>query len=247
MNKKIPTKKLSTAKKAAAIAAAGLIVTATGVYVSKHTLEDRWKLYSITQVIDGDTFVVDQDSKVRLLGLDSPEKGQCYFDESRQAVAKFLTGKSVYLEKEISGEDEFGRLLRYAFLPAAGEKDDNLLINDYIIRQGWAQAKPIAPDSRYRVLLSSAQEEAVKGNKGLWENCAYKDGLSTRNEREDPPPGPAYVIKGNISGSGFGMTYLTPGCDNYNNVKIDFSKGEQYFKTEKAAQSAGFKKATNCP
>ena len=240
--------KKATLTKAAAIAAAGLVITASGVYANRHMLESVWKLHDVTQVIDGDTINVNGKTLVRLIGINSPEKGQCFYSESRQATSKFLHGKSVYLEKEITGQDDYGRLLRYVFLPAAGDRDDNLLVNDYIVRQGWAQAVPSAPDSRYRDLLYAAQEEAINNNRGLWKECPeYQEALSERREKNNPPPSAAHVIKGNISGSGYGKTYVTPDCNNYKNIKIDFSKGEQYFKTQKEALNAGFRKATNCP
>ncbi|OGE87949.1 MAG: hypothetical protein A3J07_02340 [Candidatus Doudnabacteria bacterium RIFCSPLOWO2_02_FULL_49_13] len=239
--------KLSATKRTAIIAAAGLILTATGVYVTRHQLESRWQLHAMAKVIDGDTIKVDDNVSVRLIGIDSPEVGKCFYDESKQAVTQFLTGRSVYLEKEISGVDRYGRLLRYAFLPAAGEQHDNLLVNDYIVRQGWAQADQIPPDNRYRDLFNSAQEEAIRNNRGMWAKCDYEDQLSERREHSDPPPDPSYMVKGNISTRGYGKTYLVPGCDNYNNVKIDFSKGEQYFKTVKSAEKSGYRRATNCP
>lgn len=244
----MPTKKLTKTKQAAAIAAAGLILTATGVYASRHMLESVWKLHTITQIIDGDTFIVNNKTTIRLIGINSPEKDQCFHSQSRQAVAKFLKDKSVYLEKEITGQDEYARLLRYAFIPAAGDREDNLFVNDYIVRQGWAQAMPSAPNSRYRDLLYAAQEEAINHNRGLWGACSeYKEELSERREKNDLPPSAAHVIKGNISGSGYGKTYVTPDCNNYSRIKVDFSKGEQYFKTIKDAERAGFRKATNCP
>lgn len=230
-----------------AITAAGLILTATGVYVTQHQLESRWRLYLVTRVIDGDTIKIENNISVRLIGLDAPEAGECFHDESTQALAQFLQGASVYLEQEISGVDAFGRLLRYAFLPSASDRDNNLLVNDYAVRQGWAQAADSPPDNRYHDLLISAQEEAIRNNRGLWSKCDYEDQLSERREQSDPPPDSSFVVKGNIFTRGYGKTYLVPGCDNYLLVKIDLSKGEQYFKTVKAAEAAGYRRATNCP
>jgi len=121
------------------------------------------------------------------------------------------------------------------------------LVNSHIVRLGYARAVASPPDNRYRDLLISAQEEALRENRGLWQACDYEDELSDRREKDDQPPGPDYIIKGNISTRGFGKTYLLPGCDNYKTVKIDFSKGERYFLTEADAVEAGFRKATNCP
>ena len=53
-------------------------------------------------------------------------------------------------------------------------------------------------------------------------------------------------IKGNISGTGEKI-YHFPGCPNYGSCKIDLAKGERWFSTEAEAQTAGWRKAANCP
>lgn len=237
--------KKSSLSKAATIAALG--ITAAGAVWGLSKLNPVVEARRVSRVIDGDTIKVADNTTVRLLGIDAPEESQCFFEESRKAVADLLTGQTVLLEKELSGVDMYGRLLRYVILPGRTRKDDNVLVNDYILRQGWARVLSVPPDNRYRDLLNSAQEEAIRYNRGLWAACDYIDDLSERREQNDPPPSAAYVVKGNISTRGFGKTYLVEGCDNYEKVKIDLSKGEQYFRTTKEAERAGFRRATNCP
>ena len=170
-----------------------------------------------------------------------------YFEESTNFTTQLLEGKSVKLEKDISGKDDYDRLLRYVIIVNEDPKQDNLLVNDHIVRQGYAQAVASPPDNRYRDLLVSAQEEALREKRGLWKECDYELELSDRRENDDEPTDPNCIIKGNISTRGYGRIYLLPGCDNYETVKIDFTKGEQYFCTEEEAQEADFRKATNCP
>lgn len=205
------------------------------------------QLQIIAKVIDGDTIKLQDNTKIRLIGIDSPEKGQCYYEESTNFTTQLLENKSVKLEKDISGKDDYDRLLRYVIILNEDPEQDNMLVNDYIVRQGYAQAVASPPDNRYRDLLVSAQEEALREKRGLWKECDYEAGLSDRREKDNEPTDPDCIIKGNISTRGYGRIYLLPGCDNYNTVKIDFTKGEQYFCTEEEAQKADFRKATNCP
>ncbi|MDZ4221733.1 MAG: thermonuclease family protein, partial [Patescibacteria group bacterium] len=181
----------------------------------------------VDYAIDGDTIKLPSGERVRLIGIDSPEKGQCFYDESRAFAQELLDGKAVILERDISGKDDYDRLLRYVFLPAASQEEDRVLVNDALVRSGHAQAVASPPDSRYRDLLISAQEEAIRKNLGMWASCEYEDELAERRESNDEPPTTEHIIKGNISTRGYGKTYLIPGCDNYNLVKIDLEKGEQ--------------------
>lgn len=198
----------------------------------------------VSEVIDGDTVKLKDGTRVRLIGIDSPEKGSCYYEESRAELKRLIEGKVARLDKDITDKDRYDRLLRYIILEKEGE--DNLFINDYLVRQGMAFDISSPPDNRYRDLLSSAEEEAKRERRGLWANCDYEKTADLR-EKDSLPENPNCNIKGNISEKGYGKTYLIPGCDNYKTVKIDTKKGEQYFCSEQEAIQAGFRKAANCP
>jgi len=199
----------------------------------------------VLEVIDGDTFKIDNDQRVRILGINSPERGECYYNEAKEELKKLIEGKIVKLEKDIENVDKYGRLLRYVILEKEGE--NNLLINDYLVREGFAFDYHKSPNNKYHDLLVTARESAKKENKGLWQNCNYREAEENLRSQDEKPNNPDCVIKGNISEKGYGKTYLIPGCDNYNNVKIDTSRGEEFFCTETEAEKAGFRKATNCP
>jgi len=112
----------------------------------------------VVRVIDGDTFVLDNGEKVRLLGINAPEKGQRCYDEATNALKDLVEGKKVRLEKDKVDRDVYGRLLRYVFV-------DNTFVNAELLRQGYAF--PYFNDVyRYRKEL----EEAAKVRKGcIWQ------------------------------------------------------------------------------
>lgn len=201
----------------------------------------------VSSVTDGDTFKIENNQRVRIIGIDAPEKGECYFNESTQALKDLIENKLVRLEKEISEKDKYDRLLRHVILP--GETgEDNINVAQYLVENGFVLSIASPPDNRYRNLLSTAQEKAKRDNVGLWVICASQiDPNYAKQEQDAGPSNPDCIIKGNISEKGYGKTYLVPGCDNYNSVKIDTRKGEEYFCTEQEAIDAGFRKATNCP
>jgi len=97
---------------------------------------------SLIRVIDGDTIVVNVDGvqeKVRLVGIDTPERGECGFAEATQALELLLSLPDLGLiEAGGDDRDRYGRLLRY--LDVNGQ-DPGL----ELIRAGLAKA---AYDSR---------------------------------------------------------------------------------------------------
>ena len=203
-------------------------------------------LYLVKAVIDGDTFKISNDVRVRFINIDAPEKGECYYDESRQALKELIQGKQVKLIKDVSEKDRFNRLLRYVILPSQTGGDD-ILVGQYLAKNGFVKYMPSPPNNQYRDLISSAQWQAYNNRLGMWGACGYKPDNFNKRQQDAAPPNQECIIKGNISEKGFGKIYLIPGCDNYNSVKIDLRKGEKYFCTEDEAIKAGFRKATNCP
>lgn len=220
-----------------------MLGAALGWILKPSPFQSHDNLYQITDIIDGDTFKLKDGTRVRILGIDAPEKGECYYQEAREALKGLIQNKIVKIEKDITDKDTYGRLLRHVFL--VNTEHDNILVSDYLVSQGFAFDYYIPPDTRYRELLVQAREEAKRKNFGLWKDCDYpEDNLRSQDEQ---PTDPNCIIKGNISDKGFGKTYLILGCDNYDRTKIDSSRGEAYFCTEAEAIQAGFRKATNCP
>lgn len=210
------------------------------------------ELHFVNYAIDGDTIKVDGNTSVRLLGINAPEKKECYYEEASRALAGLVEGEYVRLEKDVSGQDIYGRLLRYVFLPSKDLTEDDIFVNAYLLRNGYAQTYSKPPNKRYNQYFISAREQALRQNRGLWGACDdalenYKQENPGLRELDEPPPNPDCIIKGNISKRESGKTYLTPKCGNYNRVKIDTSRGEQYFCTEEEAITAGFRKAGDCP
>src|SRR3989338_8519092 len=70
----------------------------------------------VTNVIDGDTIVISGGERVRLLGIDTPEKGEFFYKEGKARLEELIENKNVTLEKEGDNKDKYGRLLRYIFL-----------------------------------------------------------------------------------------------------------------------------------
>jgi len=209
-------------------------------------------LYFVNEVIDGDTIKIEGNTRLRLIGIDAPEINECYYQKSRDELIRLVQGKYVKLEKDIESVDGYGRLLRYVYLPSKELEEDDIFVNKHLLHQGYAQTLFKAPNKRYRMLFIRAREEALMNKRGLWsDECNYLEKFEQENkstrEIDEPPSDPNCLIKGNISSRGYGKLYFLPNCPNYSQVKIDTSKGEEYFCTEKEAIAAGFEKSGDCP
>lgn len=132
----------------------------------------------VTRVIDGDTIVVlldGREEKVRLIGIDTPEKGRPYFSEATRKTAELVLGKEVKLEKDVSERDKYGRLLRYVYT-------GSLFVNAELVRQGYAMVYTYPPDVKYSDYFLKLQQEARDKNLGLW---GIDSNNSVSNESSD--------------------------------------------------------------
>lgn len=67
----------------------------------------------VVHVVDGDTISLDSGEKVRLVGIDTPEKGQCNYEAATRKMETLVLGKRVTLGDSDEDRDKLGRLLRY--------------------------------------------------------------------------------------------------------------------------------------
>jgi micrococcal nuclease len=123
----------------------------------------------IRRVVDGDTFSCGDGRKVRLIGLDSPELGQGRLGlAARRALERLVpAGSSVRLEFDIQPIDRYGRVLAYVW---AGDT----LVNEALVRAGWAVLYTVPPDVKYADRLRRAQNEARAARAGLWSENAFE-------------------------------------------------------------------------
>jgi micrococcal nuclease len=116
---------------------------------------------SVTEVTDGDTIELASGERVRLLGINAPEIGQPYYEEARTRLRELIEGKTVTLEKDVEDKDRYGRLLRYVY-------SDDTFVNLVMIREGYASAYIILPNTKYSIDFEAAEEEAKNAERGLW-------------------------------------------------------------------------------
>ncbi len=125
----------------------------------------------VTRVVDGDTIQVDINGtsyRVRYIGVDAPESTRqvdCFGPESSEFNKKLVSAQRVRLERDVNETDRFGRLLRYVYLP------DGRMVNEELVRAGYAFARAFPPDVKHIERLRQAEREAREAGRGLWSAC----------------------------------------------------------------------------
>jgi endonuclease YncB( thermonuclease family) len=132
--------------------------------------KDNLQKAKVTRIIDGDTIEIDNSHKVRMIGIDTPEtvdtkrtKG-CFGKEASSFTKESLFGKDIFLEKDVSDKDRYGRLLRYIWT-------NGTLFNEILVLQGYANTSTYQPDIKYQGLLLAAESKARQEKAGLWGKC----------------------------------------------------------------------------
>jgi len=69
--------------------------------------------YLVSHVVDGDTIDLANGSVIRLVGIDTPERGQCGYAAATSHMEQMVGGKRVTLSLSDEDHDRYGRLLRY--------------------------------------------------------------------------------------------------------------------------------------
>ena len=121
---------------------------------------------NVVRVSDGDTLVVLDSNKVqykiRLVGIDAPEKKQAYGKKSKENLSDLVAGKFVVVEYDKL--DRYQRILGKILL---NSKDMNL----EQIKSGmaWHYKKYQKEQSQSdRMLYSEAEVDAISAKRGLW-------------------------------------------------------------------------------
>jgi micrococcal nuclease len=190
----------------------------------------------VARVVDGDTFETDLGQKVRLIGVNTPEKfgkAQYYGIEASQFTKEQLEGQKVYMFKDVSETDKYGRLLRYVFI-----KGNTVMYNETLLQEGFANVMTYPPDVMFAKKFVIFEREARTNNTGLWGH-----GEEAVTQKEDAASHEASCanpeIKGNIN-SRNDKIYHIPSGRSYNQTKE-----EVLFCTEEEAIAAGFRKAAH--
>jgi len=202
------------------------------------------KTYKVLKVIDWDTVDINynwKSTRLRLIWIDSPESTtlrngsiECYWKEASDYLRNILNWKNVSIELDETqwNNDKYGRLLAYIFLE--WENLNNKIILDWYAKE-YTYNKPY----KYIDLFKKSEKIAKENNIWLWWKCIWNEIIPIGGNID-------CNIKWNISYTSKEKIYHLPWCPDYNRTKINISKWENFFCSEKEAIKAGWRIAKNC-
>ena len=144
----------------------------------------------VTKVIDGDTFIIKGGYSVRILSIDTDERGYPCYQEAKDKLEELILGKKVKLEKEEKDVDQYCRYLRHIFLPASAEatadrNKENIGLK--LVEEGLAVAR-FYSETKYQEEISEAEKNARENKIGCkWSSYTKASGnkSSFANTSED--------------------------------------------------------------
>lgn len=128
----------------------------------------------VSKIVDGDTIECDPVGRIRLIGIDAPERDQApHGAASAEGLGHWIRqGSRVTLEPDVNRRDKYGRVLAYLW-------HDGEMVNWWMVREGWALAYRYEPDVRWADVLARAENSARGEKRGLWAvggfTCAPSD------------------------------------------------------------------------
>jgi len=178
---------LLSASFAGAFLTLDLVTTAPTAEARDSAGQGRFALPGVvTAVVDGDTIDTRLDTgrkeRVRLIGIDTPERGDCFFSQASARTRALALGRRVVLRGDATQDtrDRYGRLL--AYVDIGGSTD----LGRALIGGGHAKVyvydRPFQRVAPYR----TAEAAAKKTPAGLWSACASPAPAPPASKRCDP-------------------------------------------------------------
>ncbi|MBX3266434.1 MAG: thermonuclease family protein [Acidobacteria bacterium] len=192
--------------------------------------------YRVVGVSDGDTLTALDESKrqvkVRLAGIDAPERGQDFSNRAKQNLSRMVFGKQITLE---GGKiDRYGRRVAKVIVNGVDANLEQIKAGLAWHFKRYADEQPAKDQREY----AAAEIEARKAKRGIWSIASPVAPWDFRDGKGTPE-----AVEGLIIGNRRSRVYHAPGCPSYNRVS---PQNRVMFKTAAEAEKAGYRKAGNC-
>ena len=135
--------------------------------VIEPTLHEELFVFTVTEILDGQSIKVHsfgKNSTITLSGIEIP-KNDCMLIEKKERIKALLSNMKVALESDKGNKDNSTELFHYVWLP------DGRMLNEILIKEGFAKIDTNKKNIKYMERLSFAQNSALGNNLGIWQIC----------------------------------------------------------------------------
>lgn len=133
---------------------------------------------TLGRVVDGDTLELRDGTRVRLIGINTPELAhpqggdECYGKQATAFAEKLLRpGARLRLVLDVETHDRYKRLLAYVY-----RASDGLFVNAELARRGYAFVETVPPNVEHADLFLRLTRQAREHERGLWSSCPTEHG-----------------------------------------------------------------------
>lgn len=129
--------------------------------------------YQVEKVFDGDTILLANGQKVRLLGINTPEvagrnkSAEAGGEQAKASLQRYVEGRKVSLQGDVEKQDKYQRTLAHVFT------ENKEHVNLELVRQGLAAINIYPPNLKYVDALVDAQQQAESSGLGIWSYPEY--------------------------------------------------------------------------
>lgn len=114
----------------------------------------------VTHIVDGDTYDImlsGQKTRIRMEGIDAPERGMDYYKQAKNYLGELCANKEIRVE--VTDTDKYGRSIAKSYLPDGRE------LGQEMVKAGMAwHYKKYSKDE----VLAQLEQEARNAGIGLW-------------------------------------------------------------------------------
>jgi micrococcal nuclease len=186
----------------------------------------------VVGVADGDTITVLQDRtqfKIRLYGIDTPERGQDFGNKAKQFISGMVFGKQVQvLQKD---KDRYGRVVGMVFVGKA-------CVNQEIVRAGFAWVYNRYCKDSVCSQWRDLENQARQSNIGLW---SHPDPIPPWDYRKGDRGGAKVILGGKYHGNTSSHVFHQSSCKHFNCKNCT-----KVFNSREAAIKAGYRPCGGC-